>query len=44
MSEELEGVTGRYYADCGEVQPSRYAQDDEVAKKLWDVSAEFVGL
>lgn len=35
---ELEGVSGAYFADRREVQPSRAARDPEVAKRLWAVS------
>ena len=44
VSEEVEGVTGLYFADCKETEPSKNAQDDVVAKKLWEVSAKLVGL
>jgi len=29
---------GLYFRDCKPVEPSKVAQDDEAAKKLWDVS------
>jgi hypothetical protein len=32
------------YSDCKEKVPSNKARDPESAKKLWDVSAKFVGL
>ena len=44
VSEEVEGVTGLYFADCKETEPSKNAQDDVEAKKLWEVSAKLVGL
>ncbi|XP_028407389.1 retinol dehydrogenase 11-like [Dendronephthya gigantea] len=44
VSEEVEGVTGLYFTDCKVKEPSQAAQDDEAAKKLWDVSAKAVGL
>ena len=44
VSEELDGVTGLYFADCKEKKPEETALDDEAAKKLWQVSAELVGL
>lgn len=31
-------------SDCNEIQPSSEAQDDAVAKRLWDVSIELVHL
>lgn len=39
-SPELEGVTGRYFADCKEEQPSAAALDDEAARRLWAISEE----
>ena len=44
VSEELEGVSGLYFSDCKQEEPSKHAQDDVAAKKLWDVSAKLVGL
>ena len=44
VSEEVEGVSGLYFADCKVKQPSRGARDDEAAKKLWEISVESVGL
>ena len=44
VSEELDGVTGLYFDDCKEKKPEETALDDEAAKKLWQVSAELVGL
>lgn len=37
---ELAGVTGRYFDDCREKDPSRAAQDEEVAGRLWRVSEQ----
>ena len=41
---ELEGVSGRYFSDCREKQPSAAARDDAAARRLWDASAKLVGL
>ncbi len=41
---ELEGVTGRYFRDEREVQPSAAALDDDAARRLWRLSAELTGL
>jgi len=38
VSPELEGVGGKYYADCAELSTSDRAQDVEAAKKLWEIS------
>lgn len=40
----LEGVTGRYYEGGKAVAPAPLARDEELAKRLWDVSAHLVGL
>ena len=44
VSEEVEGVSGLYFADCKEDEPSKYAQDDVDAMKLWELSTQRVGL
>jgi len=44
VSEEMEGVSGKYLADCAIKEPSKGAQDDEAASKLWDLSLKLVGL
>ena len=36
--------SGKYYADCREKEPRAQGQDDETAKKLWDITAKAVGL
>lgn len=40
----LGAVTGRYFADSREKKMSRAAQNESAAKRLWEVSAEMVGL
>ena len=42
VSEELEGVTGLYFADCKERIPAETAQDDNAAKMLWEISSKLV--
>jgi len=44
VSEEMEGVSGKYLRDCDIVEESKGAQDDEAAKKLWEISLKLVGL
>jgi NAD(P)-dependent dehydrogenase (short-subunit alcohol dehydrogenase family) len=39
---ELDGVTGKYFADSKEAQPTRIAQDDESARRLWAASEELI--
>jgi NAD(P)-dependent dehydrogenase (short-subunit alcohol dehydrogenase family) len=40
---EVEGVTGKYFADCQPVESSPLSYDEELAKKLWQVSLELTG-
>ena len=44
VSEEVEGISGKYFSDCKEIAPAETAQDDEAATKLWHISAELVRL
>ena len=41
---ELEGATGKYFSDCAVSEPSRRANDEALAERLWDVSARLTGL
>ncbi|MGH8305244.1 MAG: SDR family oxidoreductase [Steroidobacteraceae bacterium] len=43
-SPEVEGRSGGYYRGCRPVAPSRAAQCDEDAARLWDESARLTGL
>ena len=45
VSEEMEGVTGKYLADC-QIQKLKNAQasDDQLADRLWEASVQMVGL
>jgi NAD(P)-dependent dehydrogenase (short-subunit alcohol dehydrogenase family) len=43
-SPELEGVTGRYFVDREQRWPKRFAQSDEDARRLWEVSERMTGL
>jgi NAD(P)-dependent dehydrogenase (short-subunit alcohol dehydrogenase family) len=43
-SPEVEGVTGKYWKKCKSIHPTREAQDDEAASRLWQVSEELTGL
>ncbi|XP_010553028.1 PREDICTED: short-chain dehydrogenase TIC 32, chloroplastic-like [Tarenaya hassleriana] len=38
----MEGETGKYYADCNEVSPSKLARDQSLALKLWDFSIKLI--
>ncbi|XP_069547601.1 retinol dehydrogenase 13-like isoform X1 [Brachyistius frenatus] len=44
VSEEMEGVTGRYYDVMTEKEPAPLALDEEAACRLWEVSSRLVGL
>jgi hypothetical protein len=43
-SPELDGVSGMYFADCRPKASSRASYDVDAAARLWQVSAELVGL
>ncbi|MQM14517.1 hypothetical protein Taro_047450 [Colocasia esculenta] len=38
----VKDVSGKYFANCNEETPTRYARDRDLAKKLWDLSEELV--
>ena len=40
---ELERVTGRYFVDKREKQPSPHATDDATARRLWEISEKLTG-
>jgi hypothetical protein len=40
----LQGVTGRYFERGRQVPPARLAQDVDLSRRLWDVSAAMVRL
>ena len=42
-SQDVEGVSGRYYVNCREKQPVAHAADPQVARRLWEISEELVG-
>ena len=43
-SDAVKGDTGRYYDKCRERRASRLAQDDGLARELWERSAKWVGV
>jgi NAD(P)-dependent dehydrogenase (short-subunit alcohol dehydrogenase family) len=43
-SAEVETITGKYFDKQQEKYPSRAAQDDELAHRLWEVSEQLTGL
>lgn len=44
MSPEVEGVTAQYFVKKKAVQSSEASYDEDAARRLWEVSAEMVGL
>jgi len=44
VDSSLASESGKYYSDCVEKQPSAEAEDDAVARRLWDVSVQLVHL
>ncbi|KAM7079309.1 retinol dehydrogenase 14 isoform 2-T2 [Molossus nigricans] len=43
-SPEVEGVSGKYFGDCKEEELLPKAMDENVARKLWDISEVMVGM
>jgi NAD(P)-dependent dehydrogenase (short-subunit alcohol dehydrogenase family) len=43
-SPEVEGVTGGYFAGCKRKSSSKRSYDTATAERLWQVSADLVGL
>lgn len=43
-SPEVEGVSGKCFANCEEEELMAKATDEQAAKKLWDISRRMVGL
>jgi NAD(P)-dependent dehydrogenase (short-subunit alcohol dehydrogenase family) len=41
---EVADVTGGYFVRCRLIRPSRTAENDEVARRLWDESARIAGI
>ena len=43
-SPAVDGVSGRYFANCREKTPSRAARDPDAARRLWEVSEKMTKL
>lgn len=43
-SDQVEGVTGKYFVGRRDTRTSEVSYDQELARRLWDVSATMVGL
>lgn len=44
VAEELEHTSGLYFSDCAPKKVASQATDDEAARRLWELSAQMVGL
>ncbi|MFC6794486.1 SDR family NAD(P)-dependent oxidoreductase [Halobaculum halobium] len=44
VADEVADATGRYFADCREKKPSTEAQDPRAQHRLWEASAELLGI
>ncbi|KAK8739901.1 hypothetical protein OTU49_003255 [Cherax quadricarinatus] len=44
VAEEVDGVSGRYFAECKEAEPSQLAQQKHLAQQLWKASEVAVKL
>ena len=43
-ADEVGGLSGKYFVDCCQVEPSKEAHDSEAARRLWAISASLSGL
>jgi hypothetical protein len=43
-SPEVEGLSGKYYANCREKTSNKESYDLSVARRLWDISARMTGV
>jgi NAD(P)-dependent dehydrogenase (short-subunit alcohol dehydrogenase family) len=43
-TEEVAGTTGKYFYKCREATPTKEAQDDEAARRLWAETAKLAGI
>ncbi|XP_072535812.1 retinol dehydrogenase 12, like isoform X2 [Salminus brasiliensis] len=44
VAPELETESGKYYSDCAPASCSAAAMDDEMAKRLWDLSCQMLNI
>ena len=42
MSKELEDVSGEHFSECRVSKPASYAMDDGVAKKLFELTENYM--
>lgn len=43
-SPQVDGVSGEYFVDCKRARSSGESRDEQIARRLWDVSARMTGL
>lgn len=43
-SPEVDGVTGKYFANCRQAKPAKISYNKDIAKRLWKVSEQLAGL
>jgi NAD(P)-dependent dehydrogenase (short-subunit alcohol dehydrogenase family) len=43
-SPELEGVSGKFFSDCRKRNSSALSKDEDLARRLWDVSEKLTGI
>ena len=41
---ELEGISGKYFRNCLEKKPRSWAEDENAARRLWEISAKLTNL
>lgn len=44
LQKGIENLSGRYFSDCEVLDVKPEAKDDEIARKLWDVSEKLCNL
>jgi hypothetical protein len=44
MSDDVEGVTGKYFVRRRDTQSSSLSYDEALAKRLWEISVDMTGL
>lgn len=42
-SPEIAAISGKYFVDCRQREPSKAARDEEAARRLWEVSERLIG-
>ena len=43
-AESLKGVSGKYFYDCKEIEPSERAKSESLASSVWTESLKLVGI